>query len=270
MGWLGCVARIAGGGIEGGDGFLAIDAGTILAHIDMDAAGFMGAMDGAAERLEAFAEDELPGAVAAATGVLDEQMNSEAGVRAANDWMQGVCAGIDAASGALEGSAYAAASGAVGAAASEMDAGAGRGIGEAMVSGMAQGVRAGAGGLYVAMSSVASQAVRRAKAALAIHSPSGVFADEVGAWIPAGIGEGIREHAQDALTPLEDVRRGMVSAASGLGVRAGAAMSGTAAYDSAGSVRIEVTGDWTVRSESDRDEIIAAISERIGEEIRRR
>lgn len=299
-----------------------MDAGTILAHIDMDAEGFMGALDGAAERLNAFAQGELPEAIAAATGVLETEMNAETGEAVSAAWMQGVCAGVEAERGALEGGVGEAASAAVGAAATEMDeaageaigaalmagmdagveggaaglaesarsaageaasaaagemsAGRGHEIGAAMVAGMAQGVRAGAGGLYAAVSSVAGQAVRRAKASLEINSPSAVFADEVGAWIPSGIGEGIRAHADDAIGEIEQMRRGLVGAMDGwelpsAGVRGAASeMSGGAWSGGGERVRIEVTGDWSVRSEKDRDEIIEALSERIGEELRRR
>lgn len=41
------------------------------------------------------------------------------------------------------------------------------------------------------------------KDALGISSPSKVFAKEVGKWIPAGVGKGITDNAQSALTPLQ-------------------------------------------------------------------
>ena len=98
--------------------------------------------------------------------------------------------------------------------------------------------------------------------ALRIHSPSGVFADEVGAWIPGGIGEGVLSREDDALGPLEEVRASMVDTMTG-------ALSGIdtgwpdAPWNPGGgggrtvTVTINVTGDWHVRSEQEKQEIIS-------------
>ena len=49
------------------------------------------------------------------------------------------------------------------------------------------------------MKNLANSLFQGAKDALGIHSPSKVFADEVGKWIPPGIGEGM----EDAMPDLE-------------------------------------------------------------------
>ena len=132
---------------------------------------------------------------------------------------------------------------------------------------------AGAGELYSQMVQMARTAVSRTKSALRIHSPSGVFADEVGAWIPGGIGEGVLSREDDALGPLEEVRASMVDTMTG-------ALSGIdtgwpdAPWNPGGgggrtvTVTINVTGDWHVRSEQEKQEIISELGERVREELR--
>ena len=46
-----------------------------------------------------------------------------------------------------------------------------------------------------------------ARGALGIHSPSRVFADVVGAQIPAGVGVGVREHAREADGAVAEIAR---------------------------------------------------------------
>lgn len=45
---------------------------------------------------------------------------------------------------------------------------------------------------------------------LGIHSPSKVFAKEVGKWIPPGVGEGIEDNAEAAITPLQKLFDDMI------------------------------------------------------------
>ena len=68
-------------------------------------------------------------------------------------------------------------------------------LGTAMTDGIAAGIFAGAGQVFGAIDSVANGAVESVKGALGIHSPSRVFADEVGWQIPAGIAQGARQGA---------------------------------------------------------------------------
>jgi TP901 family phage tail tape measure protein len=75
-------------------------------------------------------------------------------------------------------------------------------IGRAIVDGMVPGVTGAAGRLASAATSVVSGAVGAAKSALGIGSPSKVFRDEVGQWIPAGIAQGILGGAGDISSAL--------------------------------------------------------------------
>ena len=107
------------------------------------------------------------------------------------------------------------------------------------------------------MVQMARTAVSRTKSALRIHSPSGVFADEVGAWIPGGIGGAYSAAKGRRAGPLEEVRASMVDTMTG-------ALSGIdtgwpdAPWNPGGgggrtvTVTINVTGDWHVRSEQEK------------------
>lgn len=64
-------------------------------------------------------------------------------------------------------------------------------IGVQIVRGIIQGLGSMASALWDAIKEMAASAWQSAKRALGIASPSKVFADEVGQWIPAGMAEGI-------------------------------------------------------------------------------
>ena len=67
------------------------------------------------------------------------------------------------------------------------------GIGKNIISGIISGIGSMISSLYSSIKNALSGLVDKAKSALGIHSPSKVFADSVGAWIPKGIGSGIDE-----------------------------------------------------------------------------
>ena len=64
-------------------------------------------------------------------------------------------------------------------------------LGSNIISGIISGIAGGVGSLISAVRAAALDALRNAKDALGIKSPSKVFAEEVGKWIPAGIAVGI-------------------------------------------------------------------------------
>lgn len=64
-------------------------------------------------------------------------------------------------------------------------------VGSNIIEGVAQGIKNGIGRITSAARDAANKALSAAKSALGIHSPSKVFANEVGKWIPAGMAEGI-------------------------------------------------------------------------------
>lgn len=69
------------------------------------------------------------------------------------------------------------------------------GIGTAMTQGIVAGIQSGASSVWNEITGVANGAVNAVKDVLGIHSPSRVFADEVGWQIPAGIAMGARQGA---------------------------------------------------------------------------
>lgn len=64
-------------------------------------------------------------------------------------------------------------------------------VGSNIISGIAQGIRNGIDAITSAARDAANRALSAAKKVLGINSPSKVFADEVGKWIPEGMAKGI-------------------------------------------------------------------------------
>ena len=78
-------------------------------------------------------------------------------------------------------------------------------VGSDVISGLWKGISGAIGGLYDNIKKSLSGLVDKAKNALGIHSPSKVFADEVGKWIPEGIAVGISKNAKSALSAMKDL-----------------------------------------------------------------
>lgn len=100
-------------------------------------------------------------------------------------------------------------------------------VGANIVSGIIQGVTNAASSLFSTLQDLASSALSTAKKALGIKSPSRVFRDQVGQWIPAGIAAGISGNAdivEDAMKELESPLSGELSSA--IRVNANATASG--------------------------------------------
>ncbi|MEU6582747.1 phage tail tape measure protein [Nocardia sp. NPDC046763] len=82
-------------------------------------------------------------------------------------------------------------------------------LGKNIVDGVIQGVENAGGALIQKLKDLAHSALNAAKSFLGISSPSRMFADEVGQWIPHGIAEGITAHAGvvgNAITAATDAR----------------------------------------------------------------
>lgn len=77
-------------------------------------------------------------------------------------------------------------------------------IGMWIVHGIVSGVEGAAGGLFSSLENLASNALSSAKSFLGINSPSRVFAQEIGHWIPHGIAEGIKNSAHAVKTAVND------------------------------------------------------------------
>lgn len=202
-----------------------------------------------------------------------DTLTADAGKTIANSFVGGICSAVAVAGPILNVQMQTTADNAAAKAGAALSYTQGYDIGVNMVRGITAGVRSTSGELYSQMVQMARTAVSRTKSALRIHSPSGVFADEVGAWIPGGIGEGVLSREDDALSPLEEVRASMVDTMTG-------ALSGIdtgwpdAPWNPGGgggrtvTVTINVTGDWHVRSEQEKQEIISELGERVREELR--
>jgi len=86
-------------------------------------------------------------------------------------------------------------------------------IGSDIVSGLGRGFSNSISGLYSSIKSSLSGLVDKAKDALGINSPSKVFADEVGKWIPEGIAVGVKKNAKSALNSMRDLTTNAVNSA---------------------------------------------------------
>lgn len=202
-----------------------------------------------------------------------DTLTADAGKTIANSFVGGICSAVAVAGPILNVQMQTTAGDAAAKAGAALSYTQGYDIGANMVRGIVAGVRSTSGELYSQMVQMARTAVSRTKNALRIHSPSGVFADEVGAWIPGGIGEGVLSHEDDALGPLEEVRASMVDTMTGAlsGVDTGwsdAPWNQGGGGGRAVTVTINVTGDWHVRSEQEKQEIISELGERVREELR--
>ena len=202
-----------------------------------------------------------------------DTLTADAGKTVANSFMGGICSAVAVAGPILNVQMQTTAGDAAAKAGAALSYTQGYDIGVNMVRGITAGVRSTSGELYSQMVQMARTAVSRTKSALRIHSPSGVFADEVGAWIPGGIGEGVLSREDDALGPLEEVRASMVDTMTGAlsGIDTGwpdAPWNPGGGGGRAVTVTINVTGDWHVRSEQEKQEIISELGERVREELR--
>lgn len=86
-------------------------------------------------------------------------------------------------------------------------------IGRDIVAGIVSGVASNAGSLISEMKGLASNALSAAKSALGIKSPSRVFRDQVGKWIPAGMAKGIDSAAHLAVKAAKRMADKAVKAA---------------------------------------------------------
>ena len=80
------------------------------------------------------------------------------------------------------------------------------GIGRDIITGIVNGIKSAAASIGSALTEAASSAYNAAKNFLKIGSPSKLFADGIGKWIPAGIAQGITENMgviDDAMAMME-------------------------------------------------------------------
>lgn len=78
-------------------------------------------------------------------------------------------------------------------------------IGRDIINGIVNGIKSAAGAIGSALTSAASSAYNAARNFLKIGSPSKLFADGIGQWIPAGIAEGITDNMGVIDTALANI-----------------------------------------------------------------
>lgn len=85
-------------------------------------------------------------------------------------------------------------------------------VGSQIIEGVCQGIWDAGAALFDALGNLARQALQTAKSALGIGSPSKLFADEVGHWLPAGMAVGIEDNLQPITVGVDEMANAAVSA----------------------------------------------------------
>jgi phage-related protein len=85
-------------------------------------------------------------------------------------------------------------------------------LGRNIIRGIINGIKAMASEVAGALKDVVNQGLQAAKEALGIASPSKVFRDVVGKWIPAGVAVGIQANTQDVTGAIEDMKAQAINA----------------------------------------------------------
>ena len=88
-------------------------------------------------------------------------------------------------------------------------------IGKDIITGIIKGLDSAVTSLWNWVKDMAKGAVEAAKKALAIGSPSKVFADEVGRWIPAGMALGIEDNQTPVTRAVQGIADGSLAAVRG-------------------------------------------------------
>ncbi|MDX3243664.1 phage tail tape measure protein [Streptomyces sp. ME18-1-4] len=101
-------------------------------------------------------------------------------------------------------------------------------VGYNIVMGMVNGVKNAAGYLFSSLKNLANDALSSAKSFLGISSPSKLFADQVGTFIPQGIAKGVTDNARLAHAAVRGVANGMIKEARAVTQIPGAAAGGAA------------------------------------------
>ena len=78
-------------------------------------------------------------------------------------------------------------------------------LGENAMKGLAKGIKDNVWRIKDEMKTAAEAAVKAAKDALKVSSPSKVMKNQVGRWIPAGIAEGIRQYSGSIDGAMQDI-----------------------------------------------------------------
>ncbi|AEW92930.1 MULTISPECIES: phage tail tape measure protein [Streptomycetaceae] len=103
-------------------------------------------------------------------------------------------------------------------------------IGANIIDGIVQGVENAAGSLFRSLKNLAGDALKAAKDFLGISSPSRAFAQDVGQWIPAGVGMGVTQNTQAAIHAVRRMAVATLQAGNAAAFGGPAAMATSAGY----------------------------------------
>jgi hypothetical protein len=134
-------------------------------------------------------------------------------------------------------------------------------IGSFIIKGIAKGIGSMTSWIKNKVADVAGGMLSVAKHALGIHSPSRVFANEVGKFIPMGIGVGIEKNAHHALNALDSMKSQMLDSMSGLDSSVGLGY-----FSGGNTVRVvhEVQGSVQVSGDNGKAEVLKIAKETVG------
>ncbi len=128
-----------------------------------------------------------------------QSQGTQIGRNTANNIANGIRAGIGSASGAMHSLIAAVRSAGI------SGVGAMRGIGAMIGQGLASGMMSALGAVTAAANALVAQAERAARSKAMIHSPSRLFRDNVGRWIPRGMAVGIEKNTKYVDKSLDDM-----------------------------------------------------------------
>ena len=138
-------------------------------------------------------------------------------------------------------------------------------IGSNIISGIVSGVTSAASSLYNTLKDIASSALDAAKSLLKIGSPSKLFRDEVGKWIPEGIAVGIDMNA-------DAVDEAVAGLANPLAFDTSAYMPSDVAIPRTGDSAL--AGNWTINiypsAGMDEKKLADYVADSINKQIRRK
>ena len=84
-------------------------------------------------------------------------------------------------------------------------------FGADIAKGIAKGVEDGESGLEEAINKIIDDALEAAREHAGVNSPSTLFAEGLGRWIPMGVAEGVSRYAGDAVDAVDDMTGALLS-----------------------------------------------------------
>lgn len=137
-------------------------------------------------------------------------------------------------------------------------------VGIDIVMGIVHGIEHAAGYLFSSLKNLANDALKSAKSFLGISSPSKVFAEVVGKWIPHGIAEGVDANAHVARDAVRSMSESLVTSPGAATTGLAIAGAGNSGVSGSGTTVINVTVQGSVLSERDLRDVMQEQMLRLG------